>query len=46
MSEKDLDSSINQYNEINNSKSYTKQLELDMAIRLQEIDELKPSKYR
>ena len=46
MSEKDLDSSINQYNEINNSKSYVKQLEWDMAIGLQEIDELKPSKYR
>ena len=45
MSEKDLDSSINDYNEIDNSKSYVKQLEWDMAIGLQEVDNLKPSKY-
>ena len=45
MSEKDLDSSINDYNEINNPKGYFKQLEWDMAIGLQEVDNLKPSKY-
>ena len=45
MNEKDLDSSINDYNEINNSKGYFKQLEWDMAIGLQEVDNLKPSKY-
>ena len=45
MSEKDLDSSINDYNEIDNSKGYVKQLEWDMAIGLQEVDNLKPSKY-
>ena len=45
MSEKDLDSSINDYNEINDPKGYFKQLEWDMAIGLQEVDNLKPSKY-
>ena len=45
MNEKELDSSINDYNEINNSKGYFKQLEWDMAIGLQEVDNLKPSKY-
>lgn len=45
MSEKDLDSSINDYNEINDPKGYFKQLELDMAIGLQEVDNLEPSKY-
>ena len=45
MSEKDLDSSMNQYNKINNTKNYTKQLQWDMAIGLQEVDNLKPSKY-
>ena len=45
MSEKDLDSSINDYNEIINPKGYFKQLEWDMAIGLQEVDNLKPSKY-
>jgi len=44
MSEKDLDSSINDYNEIINPKGYFKQLEWDMAIGLQEVDNLKPSK--
>ena len=42
---KDLDSSINDYNEISNFKRYAKQLEWDMAIGLQEVDNLKPSKY-
>ena len=45
MSERDYDSSINQYNEIENTKGYVKQLEWDMAIGLQEVDNLKPSKY-
>ena len=45
MSESDFDSSINQYNEIDNPKGYAKQLEWDMAIGLQEVDNLKPSKY-
>ena len=45
MSERELDSSINQYNEITNPKGYIKQLRWDMAIGLQEVDNLKPSKY-
>ena len=45
MSERDFDSSINQYNEINVPKGYVKQLQWDMAIGLQEVDNLKPSKY-
>lgn len=45
MSEKDLDSRINDYNEINDPKGYFKQLEWDMAIGLQEVDNLEPSKY-
>ena len=45
MSEKNLNSSINDYNDINNPKCYFKQLEWDMAIGLQEVDNLKPSKY-
>ena len=45
MSEKDLDSSINDYNVINDPKGYFKQLEWDMAIGLQEVDNLEPSKY-
>ena len=45
MSERYFDSSINQYNEIDNPKGYVKQLEWDMAIGLQEVDNLKPSKY-
>lgn len=45
MSERDFDSSINQYNEVDNPKDYVKQLEWDMAIGLQEVDNLKPSKY-
>ncbi len=40
-----MDSSINDYNEISNFKRYAKQLEWDMAIGLQEVDNLKPSKY-
>ena len=45
MSEKDLDSSVNEYEEQYKSSYYTKQLQWDMAIGLQEVDNLKPSKY-
>ncbi len=45
MSEKELDSSINDYIETETPKNYVKQLEWDMAIGLQEVDNLKPSKY-
>ena len=45
MSEKDLDSSNVEYIEQIKSKSHFKQLEWDMAIGLQEVDNLKPSKY-
>lgn len=45
MSEKDLDSSNVEYTELVNSKGYIKQLQWDMAIGLQKVDNLKPSKY-
>ena len=45
MSERELDSSMNNYIETNKSENYVKQLEWDMAIGLQKIDNLKPSKY-
>ena len=45
MSEKDLDSSVNEYEEKYKSSNYVKQLQWDMAIGLQEVDNLKPSKY-
>ena len=45
MSEKDFDSSINPYQEEQRSKDYIKQLQWDMAIGLQQVDNLKPSKY-
>lgn len=45
MSEKDLDSSSVEYEETNKSNSYMKKLSWDMAIGLQEVDNLKPSKY-
>ena len=45
MSERELDSSINDYIEIETPKNYVKQQEWDMAIGLQEVDNLKPSKY-
>ena len=45
MSEKDLDSSTNKYEEKNKPNNYIKQLQWDMAIGLQEVDNLKPSKY-
>ena len=45
MTEKELDSSINEYEEQYKSSNYIKQLQWDMAIGLQEVDNLKPSKY-
>ena len=45
MSEKDFDSSMNLYQEEQRSKDYVKQLQWDMAIGLQQVDNLKPSKY-
>lgn len=45
MSEKELDSSINSYQEKTYPKNYIKQLQWDMAIGLQQVDNLKPSKY-
>ena len=45
MSEKDFDSSMNPYQEEQRSKDYIKQLQWDMAIGLQQVDNLKPSKY-
>ena len=45
MSEKDLDSSANEYDEEYRPSNYLRQLQWDMAIGLQEVDNLKPSKY-
>lgn len=45
MTEKELDSSVNEYEEKYKSSNYVKQLQWDMAIGLQEVDNLKPSKY-
>ena len=45
MSEREFDSSINDYIEAETPKNYVKQLNWDMAIGLQEVDALKPSKY-
>ena len=45
MSEKELDSSVNEYNEEYKPSYYIKQLEWDMAIGIQKVDNLKPSKY-
>lgn len=45
MSEKELDSSINDYIETETPNNYVKQQEWDMAIGLQEVDNLKPSRY-
>ena len=45
MSERELDSSVNEYKEENKPSYYIKQLQWDMAIGLQEVDNLKPSKY-
>ena len=43
MNEKEFDSSVNEYEE--KYKSHVKQLQWDMAIGLQKVDNLKPSKY-
>ena len=45
MSERELDSSINNYIETKTPKNYVKQLQWDMTIGLQKVDNLKPSKY-
>lgn len=45
MSEKELDSSVNNYIEEKCSLNYVKQLQWDVAVGLQEVDSLKPSKY-
>lgn len=45
MSEKELDSNMNSYQEKQKPACYTKQLQWDMAIGLQQVDNLKPSKY-
>lgn len=45
MSEKELDSSNIEYTENIKPEGYNKQLHWDMAIGLQEVDNLKPSKY-
>ena len=45
MGEKELDSSTNTYKEETEKKGYIKQLQWEMAIGLQQVDNLKPSKY-
>ena len=45
MSEKELDSSLNEYIEYSKTDNYVKQVQWDMAIGLQKVDNLKPSKY-
>ena len=45
MGEKELDSSNIEYTEEIKPEGYNKQLQWDMAIGLQEVDNLKPSKY-
>ena len=45
MSEKEFDSSNIEYTEETKPEGYVKQLQWDMAIGLQEVDNLKPSKY-
>ena len=45
MSEKDLDSSMNTYQEEQKPTAYIKQFQWDMAIGLQQVDNLKPSQY-
>ena len=45
MNEKELDSSVNKYEEKYKTSNYIKQLQWNMAIGLQEVDNLKPSKY-
>ena len=45
MFEEMLDSSINEYQEEYKNKNYIKKTQWDMAIGLQEVDNLKPSQY-
>lgn len=45
MSERNLDSSINDYIETETPKNYVRQQEWDMAIGLQKVDNLRPSMY-
>ena len=45
MSEKDLDSSNIEYQKIENKENYIYQTNWDMALGLQKVDNLKPSKY-
>ena len=45
MDEREFDSSVNEYNVEYKTQNYIKQLKWDMAIGLQEVDNLKPSKY-
>ena len=45
MNERELDSSVNEYEEQYKSNNYIKQLQWDMAIGLQRVNNLKPSKY-
>ena len=45
MNERELDSSVNEYEEQYKSNNYIKQLQWGMAIGLQEVDNLKSSKY-
>ena len=45
MDEKQWGSSVNEYEEIYQPSNYIKQLQWDMAIGLQQVDNLKPSKY-
>ena len=45
MNEREFNSSVNEYEEQYKSNNYIKQLQLDMTIGLQEVNNLKPSKY-
>ena len=45
MGEREFDSSVNEYEVEYKTNSYLKQVQWDMAIGLQEVDNLKPSKY-
>ena len=45
MDEKQWDSSVNEYEEIYQPSNYIKQLQWDVAIGLQQVDNLKSSKY-
>ena len=45
MDERKFDSSVNEYEVEYKPSNYIKQLQWDMAIGLQEVDNLKPSKY-